>query len=151
MRRRRQDSRCFFIPAALEQALNGERTAIRRDLHTIPKPLGSSPRSVPSPSPLAFTRCSSGLSAPHPSLRGVCLVLSDLLGCADGRLNVRSYGRGHRCLTSLSRTASPHQQRALCPPSLEEMDATRLLWCGNNGRPCVCLHVYSLVDAKHWD
>lgn len=76
----------LFFPAALDRSLNTESRQISADLHTMLKPLASG----------FFSR----------ALSGVCLALSDPLGCVDGRLNVRSHEKGQGCLTSYSHAAS---------------------------------------------
>lgn len=76
----------LFFPAALDRSLSTESRQISADLHTMLKPLASG----------VFSR----------ALSGVCLALSDPLGCVDGRLNVRSYEKGQGCLTSHSHASS---------------------------------------------
>lgn len=77
----------FFSQLPLTSLLTQSRK-IREDLHTIRRPLAS------------------GFLSLSLSLSWVCSVLSDPMRCVDGRLNVHSNGKGQKCLTSHSHTAS---------------------------------------------
>lgn len=119
--------RSLFFPAALDRSLNAESRQIRADLHTMLRPLAS-----------GFF---SG------ALSRVCLVLSDPLGCVDGRLNVHSHEKGQGCLTSHSHAASlinrgpvvlRHSWRWTAPDNC--------FWTITVF--CVCLNVYSLSGMK---
>lgn len=77
----------FFFPLPLTSLLTQSRK-IREDLHTIRRPLAS------------------GFLSLSLSLSWVFSVLSDPTRCVDGRLNVHSHGKGQKCLTSHSHTAS---------------------------------------------
>lgn len=118
-------SLCF--PTALDRSLNTESRQIRADLHTMLKPLVS-----------GFF---SG------ALSRVCLVLSDPLGCVDGRLNVRSPEKGQGCRTAHSQAASLINRG---PVVLRQ--SWRWTAPDNCFRTiavfCVCLNVYSLSGMK---
>lgn len=117
----------YFFPLPLTGLLTQRSRQIRADLHTMLKPLAS-----------GFF---SG------ALSRVCLVLSDPLGCVDGRLNVRSHEKGQGCLTSHSHAASLINRG---PVVLRQ--SWRWTAPDNCFRTitvfCVCLNVYSLSGMK---
>lgn len=117
----------LFFPTALDQSLNTESRQIREDLHTILKPLASGFFSLP--------------------LSGVCLVLSDPLGCVDGRLNVCSHGKGQGCLTSYSHAASLIN-RGLFVPQQSRRWAVQDNCVRTITVSSFCLNVYSLFGMK---